>query len=106
MTGVIAETLCKYLDEENILPEEQKGCRIDSRRTKDQHLIDKVVLRCCKRRHTSLAMASIDYGNTYEMVPDSWTVECRKSFGVEATVQNFLIDSMKTWKTDYYRENG
>ena len=42
-----------YLERENVLPSEQKGCRKGSRGTKDQLLIDKTVLRDCKRRHTS-----------------------------------------------------
>ena len=37
------------------LPSEQKECHKGSHRTKDQMLIDKKVLRDCKRRHTNLA---------------------------------------------------
>jgi hypothetical protein len=53
----------KYMDNENLLPKEQKGC--SSSRTKgckDQLLISKVILRECKRRKKkSLNMAWIDY---------------------------------------------
>ena len=61
MTGVISEKMYNYLESESLLPEEQKGCRRKSRETKDQLLIDKIVLKDCKRRHTNLAMAWIDY---------------------------------------------
>ena len=59
MKGVIAEAMYKHL--EGILHEEQMGCRRRSRGTKDQLLIDKAILKDCKRRHTNLAMAWIDY---------------------------------------------
>ena len=45
MTGVISEEMYNYLESESLLPEEQKGCRFESRGTKDQLLIDKTVLK-------------------------------------------------------------
>ena len=42
ITGVIAEVMYEYVEE--ILSEEQKGCRRRSRGTKDQLLIDKAIL--------------------------------------------------------------
>ena len=50
-----------YLEEVKILPEEQKGCKRGSCGTKDQLLIGKTVLKDCKKRHTNLSMAWIDY---------------------------------------------
>ena len=61
LTGIIAEERYDFLGREKILPDEQKGCRKGSRGTKDQLLIDKTVLKDCKRRKTDLAMAWIDY---------------------------------------------
>ena len=58
-----------YTHLEGILPEEQQECRRRSRGTKDQLLIDKAILEDCKKRHTNLAMAWIDYRNAYDMVP-------------------------------------
>ena len=42
---MLAEEMSSYLERENVLPSEQKGCRKWSRETKDQLLIDKKVLR-------------------------------------------------------------
>ena len=50
-----------HLEENGILPEEQKGCKRKCRGTKDQLLIDKVILRDCKKWKTNLAMSWIDY---------------------------------------------
>ena len=40
-----------------------------SRGTEDQLLIDKTVLKDCKKRHASLCMAWIDYKTAYDLVP-------------------------------------
>ena len=61
--GVIAESMNTFLDENKILLEEQKGCRRESRGTKDQLLMDRMVLQNCKKRHTNLAMAWVDHRN-------------------------------------------
>ena len=57
LTGVIAEEIYDYFEPEKLLPEKQKGCRRGSRGTKDQLLIDKTVLKDCKKRHSNLSMA-------------------------------------------------
>ena len=49
LTGVIAEDMYTYLEKENLLPNEQKGCKRNSRGTKDQLLIDKTVLKDCRK---------------------------------------------------------
>ena len=54
LTEVITEEMYNSLEREKILPEEQKGCKRRSRVTKDQLLIDKTVLKDCKKRHTNL----------------------------------------------------
>ena len=50
MTGIIADYVYQMLLESDILPVEQKGCRKKSRGTKDQLLIDKMILNASKRR--------------------------------------------------------
>ena len=61
LTGIISEHLYSFLEEEKILPEEQKGCKRNRRGTKDQVLVDKAVLKDCKKRSANLEMAWIDY---------------------------------------------
>ena len=43
LPGVIAEEIYDYLEQETLLPEEEKGCRRGSRGTKDQLIIDKTL---------------------------------------------------------------
>ena len=71
LTGVFADKVYDHLLNNNVLPDEQKGCRRKSRGTKDQLLIDKAVLREAKRKRRHLSVAWIDYKKVYDMVPHS-----------------------------------
>ena len=51
MTGTIAESIYNFIDVNDKLPIEQRGCKKESRGTKDQLLIDKAILRDCRKRH-------------------------------------------------------
>ena len=51
------------------MPDEQKGCRRQSRGTVDQLMIDKMVMKNCKRKMTNLSVAWINYMKVYDMVP-------------------------------------
>ena len=66
LTGILAEEMYEHFEQANILPWEQKGCRKGSRGTKDQLLIDKMIVKNCKKRLTSLAVAWIDYRKAYD----------------------------------------
>ena len=72
MTGIIAEDLYSHIEDQQLFPDEQKGCKKRSRGTKDQLIIDKTVLKDCRNRKTNLAMAWIDYKKAYDMVSHSW----------------------------------
>ena len=76
MTGIISDYVYQMFLESDILRVEQKGCRKKSRGTKDQLLIDKMILNGSKRRKKNLAMAWVGYKKAYDMVPNSWIVEC------------------------------
>ena len=68
-TGIMGDELYKHLEEDNLLTDEQKGCRRNSRGTKGQLLIDKMVIRNCKRRKSGLGMAWLEYKKAYDMIP-------------------------------------
>ena len=54
---VIADQIYEHLDQEKLLPEEQKGCRKGSRGTNDLLYIDRAVFKEVKSRNKNLAMA-------------------------------------------------
>ena len=72
LSGVIADQIDRHLDQQKMLPEEQKRCRTRSRGTNDLIYIDRAVIREVKSRKKNLAMAWIDYKKAYDMVPHSW----------------------------------
>ena len=45
-------------------------------------------------------MVYIDYKKVYNMVPHSWNGECLEMFGISNGVQDFLNNSMKSWKLE------
>ena len=69
LTGIISERLHNYLEETDTIPRQQKSCRRKCRGTKDQLLIDKMVMINNKRRKTNLSMAWIDYKKAFNMIP-------------------------------------
>ncbi|XP_063956544.1 uncharacterized protein LOC135154347 [Lytechinus pictus] len=99
LTGIISEEIYQHLDDQAILPWEQKGCRKGSRGTKEQLCIDKGIMKDSKKRKTNLAMAWIDYKKAYDMVPHSWIIESMEMLGVADNIRRFLITSMTRWRT-------
>ena len=97
LTGVIADQIYAHLDQEKLLPEEQKGCRKVSRGTNDLLFIDRAVIKEVKSRNKNLAMAWIDYNKAYDMIPHSWIIECLDLFGVAENIKILLVSSMEKW---------
>ena len=54
LAGIFSENMYCFMENENLLPEEQKGCRKKSRGAKDELLIDKTILKDCRKRGTNL----------------------------------------------------
>ena len=87
-----------HLDQEKLLPEEQKGCRKGSRGTNDLLYIDWAVIKEVKSRNKNLAMAWINYKKANDMVPHSWIIECLDLFGVAESIKSLLVNGMEKWK--------
>ena len=83
-----------------MLPDEHKGCTKNSRGTKDQLLIDKQVLKHCKKHQRNLAMGCIDYKKAYDMVPHRWLNEAMKMVGIADNIVNLFENSKETWRTE------
>ena len=99
LTGIMSEELYTYLEDTNTIPKEQKGCRRKCKGTKDHLLIDKMIMRNCKRRKTNLSMAWIDYRKAFDMVPHSWLLECLRLYGAADNLVSLLANTMHHWKT-------
>ena len=99
LTGIFADKMYNHLQDNQLLPDEQKGCRRRSRGTKDQLLIDKAVLKEAREKKRCLSMAWIDYRKAFDMVPHSWIVEMLRMVKVAGNVEGLVTRSMKDWKT-------
>ena len=75
VTGIINEKVYNHLNQQNILPEEQEGCRQRIRGTKDQLLMDNAVFGNSRRRKINLTVAWVDFQEPYDMVPCSWMLK-------------------------------
>ena len=95
LTGVIADQIYAHLNRENLLPEEQKGCRKGSRGTRDLLYIDRTVIKEVKSRNKNLAMAWIHYKKAYDMVPHPRIIECLDLLGVAKNIMSLLVNSME-----------
>ena len=100
ITGTTAESIYHFLDVNDKLPVEQKGCREESRGTKDQLLIDKTILRDCRKRHTNLGMAWIGNKKAYDMVPHSCILESLELVQASDNILEFLKRLMVNWQIE------
>jgi hypothetical protein len=58
------------LEEQRLLPAEQKGCHTGSKVCKDQSTMSKAIYKK-RRRYKNLSIAYIDYQKEFESVPYS-----------------------------------
>ena len=90
-----------YLDQQKLLPEEQKGYRKRSRGANDLLYIDRAVTREVKSWKKNLAMAWIAYKKAYDMMPHLRMKECLDLFvffGVAENIKTLLANSMEKWR--------
>lgn len=70
-----------------------------SRRTKDQLVIDKSVLKDNKTCKVNLLMGWIDCRKAYDMVPHSMITSVSKILKISNDIRKFIKGSMENWKT-------
>jgi hypothetical protein len=84
LTGIIAKRISTHLEEQSLLPAEQKGCHPASKGCKDQLMISKAIYKVCRRRNKNLSIAWIDYQKIFDSVPVHST---RRRFFFTITLQ-------------------
>ena len=75
----------------------KNGCRRKSRGTKDQQLMDQMILRDCKKRR-KFCHGMVELSKAYDMVPHLWILECMELFGIAENVRKLVESSMNSWK--------
>ena len=87
------------MEEQSLLPAEQKGCHTGSKGCKDQLMISKTIYEDCRRRNKILSIAWIDYQKAFESVPHSWVEKSIELVGVNSKIVRFCKLSMEKWNT-------
>ena len=82
LSGILADSIYQHLETQNLIPEEKKGCKRNSRGCKEQLLIDKLVMKHCKRTRKDLYKTFIDYKKAYDSVPHSWFLSSMAMCGI------------------------
>ena len=100
LTGIINDEIYGFVDNEAILPEEQKGCRRKSKGTGDQLYIDKMPLQEVKQRKKNLVMRYIDYHKACDMGPHYWVIDSLNMIDMATNVLNFFGEMMKSWRVE------
>ena len=100
MTGFISTAMYSYLQSNDRRTTEQKGWRKESWGRKGQLLIHKTVMNDCRKRHTNLAMAWVDYKKLNDIIPSSWIIESFKISNVADNLIKFIERSIKRWNVN------
>jgi hypothetical protein len=89
----------KYVENENLIPKEQKWYYIGTKGCKDQLLLSNAILQECKCRKKNLSMAWIDYQKAFDRVPHNWKIKSLELFGIYNKVILFTKKVMAYWRT-------
>jgi len=67
----IATRISTNLEEQNLLPAEQKRCHLGSKCCKDQLITSKAIYEDCKMRNMNSGIVCIHYQKAFGIVPHS-----------------------------------
>ena len=95
LTAQIREEIYYSLTTRRLFPEQQKGCRKEYRGIAALLYIDQHTLNKSKTRRKNLPMVWIDYKKAYDMVLQSWIINCLKMYKISDEGINFIE---KTWR--------
>jgi len=95
LTGIIAKRISTHLEEQSLIPAQQKGCHPGSKGCKDQLMISKAIYEDCRRRNKNISIAWIDYQKAFDSVLHSWVEKSIELVGVNSKIVRFCKLSME-----------
>ena len=104
LSGIISDNTYDHLEENRLLPEEQKGSRWKWQDAKDEFAIDRFILHNYRKRKTNLSMAWVNYKKAYDMVSHSWIIATIGMAGLADNIVGLIKQSMNKWKTKLYAD--
>ena len=98
LTSTFSAAMYGHLSCQELMPNEQKGCRKNCRGTKNQLLTDQAILKNCRRRLTNLSMACRLSRKAYDMchIHGFWNA---RIVGVAQNIITLIENSTANWKT-------
>ena len=94
----IWEEICYSLTSRGLFPEGHRGCHKGTSGTEELLYIDQYILNESKTKPKNLDMTWIDYKKIYDMVAQSWIINCLKMYKISHEVINFIEKTTKTWR--------
>ena len=106
LTSCLTIIITEFCESNNVLAEEQKGCRQGTRGCKDQLIIDSVIATQALRNKKNLYTAFIDYQKAFDSVPHSWLLETLRIYKINPTIIHCIGCLMNYWKTTLQVREG
>jgi len=97
-----SQKISTHLEEQSLLPAEQKGYHPGSKGCKNQLMISEAIYEDCRRRNKNLSIAWIDYQKAFDSVPHSWVEKSIELVGVNSKIFRFCKLSMEKWNTRFF----
>ena len=85
------------MEEENLLPAEQRGRDPGTRRCKDQLMLSRVIYEDCKMRKKNLSIAWIDYQKASDSIPCGLVENSIELVGANSKIVRFWKSSLEKW---------
>ncbi|XP_075170249.1 uncharacterized protein LOC142242567 [Haematobia irritans] len=105
-TSCIAAKISEYCENNNIIAEEQKGCRQNTKGCKDQLIIDSVITNQAIRNRKNLYTAFIDYQKAFDSIPHSWLIEILRIYKIDNKLIDCIRCMMEHWQTTLHIRQG
>jgi len=99
LISIITERTYIFLESNNLLPKEQKGCCRRSYGCKDQLLSNKAILEEMRSKRRNLSTTWIDYKKAFDSVPYTWIIKSLELYKICPTITRFIRENMKKWRT-------
>ena len=90
----------RFANKPQIVPRRTDKIPKKSRVTEELLYTDQPIFNDSKTRPKNQAMALIDYKNAYDMVPQSWIINCLKIYKISDEVINIIEKIMTIWRVE------
>ena len=97
--SIIVGRTYNHLEEGNLLPAEETGCRKGSFGCKDQLIISKSILEDFESKRETLSTTWVVYRKAFDSVPHSWINKTIQIYRLSQTLISNITHSMSTLQT-------